>query len=311
MRYEPDTGVTESNTRPLFQGQSRVGLQGDFGMVRLGRGLTPFQEIVAPPSNRGTACRTRPASIPTSRKSPASTRLRWTARRQLGATASRTRSSTTRQSSPASRSTLRGPPRKPTAAPPSSVSALAAPQYPANTARFAQPVLGRGTYNNGPAAAMLAYERNAVESKSGRLQASFAVTPELKLMATYSEAGPGQHQHPAIGVTKGWLLGANYTIGPGKVLAGYGQKTPDNADQAVLAGLRVQPVEAYLPVHRRIAQEKATAAATFDRQLLRRRYEPQRSKQRRQIRKNRVRRLELGNDGHGQPCPHQLFSSGP
>jgi predicted porin len=46
MRYEPDTGTTENNNRPLFQGQSRVGLQGDFGMVRLGRGLTPFQEII-------------------------------------------------------------------------------------------------------------------------------------------------------------------------------------------------------------------------------------------------------------------------
>ena len=46
MRYEPDTGTNENNGRPLFQGQTRVGLQGDFGMVRLGRGLTPFQEIV-------------------------------------------------------------------------------------------------------------------------------------------------------------------------------------------------------------------------------------------------------------------------
>src|SRR4051812_29081630 len=44
IRYEPDTGTIESVTRPLFQGQSRVGLQGDFGMVRLGRGLTAFQE---------------------------------------------------------------------------------------------------------------------------------------------------------------------------------------------------------------------------------------------------------------------------
>src|SRR6476661_5999657 len=46
MRYEPDTGTVENNTRPLFQGQSRVGLQGDFGMIRLGRGLTPCQEVV-------------------------------------------------------------------------------------------------------------------------------------------------------------------------------------------------------------------------------------------------------------------------
>ena len=43
IRYEPDTGTPESVVRPLFQGQSRVGLQGAFGMVRLGRGLTAFQ----------------------------------------------------------------------------------------------------------------------------------------------------------------------------------------------------------------------------------------------------------------------------
>ena len=44
IRYEPDTGVIENTTRPLFQGQSRVGLQGGFGTVRIGRGLTAFQE---------------------------------------------------------------------------------------------------------------------------------------------------------------------------------------------------------------------------------------------------------------------------
>jgi len=46
IRYEPDTGTVENGARPLFQGQSRVGLQGDFGTVRLGRGLTPFQEVI-------------------------------------------------------------------------------------------------------------------------------------------------------------------------------------------------------------------------------------------------------------------------
>src|SRR5471030_2844709 len=48
IRYESDTGTLENtsglNSRPFFQGQSRVGLQGDFGTVRLGRGLTAFQE---------------------------------------------------------------------------------------------------------------------------------------------------------------------------------------------------------------------------------------------------------------------------
>src|SRR3954467_2861659 len=46
IRFEPDTGATEAaaTNRPLFQGQSRVGLQGDFGMIRIGRGLTAYQE---------------------------------------------------------------------------------------------------------------------------------------------------------------------------------------------------------------------------------------------------------------------------
>ncbi|HZX28496.1 MAG TPA: porin, partial [Telluria sp.] len=48
IRYEPDTGTIEQGAggvqRPLFQGQTRVGLQGNFGMIRIGRGLTAFQE---------------------------------------------------------------------------------------------------------------------------------------------------------------------------------------------------------------------------------------------------------------------------
>ncbi|UUZ56731.1 porin [Massilia sp. H-1] len=48
IRYEPDSGTIEQGAdgiqRPLFQGQSRVGLSGDFGTFRIGRGLTAFQE---------------------------------------------------------------------------------------------------------------------------------------------------------------------------------------------------------------------------------------------------------------------------
>jgi predicted porin len=48
VRYEPDSGTIEQGAggiqRPLFQGQSRVGLTGGFGTFRLGRGLTAFQE---------------------------------------------------------------------------------------------------------------------------------------------------------------------------------------------------------------------------------------------------------------------------
>jgi predicted porin len=44
MRFDPTSGTTEGgNTRPLFQGETRVGLTGGFGTVMLGRGLTALQ----------------------------------------------------------------------------------------------------------------------------------------------------------------------------------------------------------------------------------------------------------------------------
>jgi len=44
MRFDPATGTPEGGgARPLFQGQTRVGLVGGFGTVMLGRGLTPLQ----------------------------------------------------------------------------------------------------------------------------------------------------------------------------------------------------------------------------------------------------------------------------
>jgi len=44
MRFEPDTGTLESNNGLLFGGESRVGLRGKFGHIRLGRGLTAVQQ---------------------------------------------------------------------------------------------------------------------------------------------------------------------------------------------------------------------------------------------------------------------------
>jgi predicted porin len=79
------------------------------------------------------------------------------------------------------------------------------------------------TYNNGPAAAMLAYERNAVESKVWSIAGSFAVTPELKLMGTYSRQSQ-EHTNTQRPTIKGAVLGATYAMGPGKVLAGFGIK---------------------------------------------------------------------------------------
>lgn len=37
--------------------------------------------------------------------------------------------------------------------------------------------------------------------------------------------------------TKAWLIGANYDVGPGKIRAGYGQKTPDGVVKTKQASL--------------------------------------------------------------------------
>jgi predicted porin len=47
-------------------------------------------------------------------------------------------------------------------------------------------------------------------------------------MATYSKQDQG-HTKSINPKTKAWVLGATYAMGPGKVLAGYGQKHPDGA----------------------------------------------------------------------------------
>jgi len=43
MRFDPQTGVPEGNARPLFQGETRVGVSGGFGTLLVGRGLTALQ----------------------------------------------------------------------------------------------------------------------------------------------------------------------------------------------------------------------------------------------------------------------------
>jgi len=222
IRYEPDTGTVENGGRPLFQGQSRVGLQGDFGMVRIGRGLTPFQEVVGSfepfhglPTPAGfytdisvAGFNSAPLDTNTSGGSPNNNRI----------------SNAVFYNSPvangfqvnASWASKEG-----------NGGAVAGrnggASYPANSEGSANPISVAATYNNGPAAAMLAYERNAVESKVVSGAASFALTPELKLMGTYSRQTQ-DHISPVFSETKAWLLGATYSMGPGKFLAGYGQK---------------------------------------------------------------------------------------
>jgi predicted porin len=221
MRYEPDTGTTENNGRPLFQGQSRVGLQGDFGMVRLGRGLTPFQEIVGSfepwhglPTQAGfytdiSVAGFNSAPLDVGGSGPNSNRIS-NAIFYNSPVANGFQVNASWASKEANGGGVTG------------VGAGAA-TYATGAQASANPFSIAGTYNNGPAAAMLAYERNAVESKVWSVAGSFSVTPELKLMGTYSHQNM-EHTNTQRPTIKGAELGATYGVGPGKLLVGFGLK---------------------------------------------------------------------------------------
>ena len=225
VRYEPDTGTLENVTRPLFQGQSRVGLQGDFGMVRLGRGLTAFQETSTAfepfhglPTPAGFQTDLQIAGYTSEPLNPAGSSLNRFSNAlfynspefagfQVNATVG------TKEANGGAAIQGRNPVGTPA-------------QYALGSEASANPYSIATTYKNGPIAAMLATERNAVETRLWSIAASIFATPELKLMASYQRQNQ-DHTRAINPLTKAWVLGANYTMGPGKILAGYGQKSPD------------------------------------------------------------------------------------
>jgi predicted porin len=229
IRYEPDTGTIEQGAggvqRPLFQGQSRVGLQGEFGMVRLGRGLTAFQESSISfepfhgiPSPAGfqtdltvAGYTSDPLGFVGNSTNRFSNAVFYNSPEFAGFQLNTTIGTKEANQGPA----VQG--RNPAGTP---------AQYPANAEASTTPFSISGTYKNGPVAAMLAFERNAIETRLASIAGSVMATPDLKLMASYTRQDRG-HSVLANPKTKAWVLGANYTLGPGKVLAGYGQKSPD------------------------------------------------------------------------------------
>ena len=236
IRYEPDTGTIENtagtNSRPLFQGQSRVGLQGNFGTVRLGRGLTAFQEsstAFEPWSGMPT-----PAGFQTDLTVAA-----YTSDPLSPAGNSRNRfSNAVFYNSPVFsgfqvNATVAAKEANGNAA----VAATAANRaVPANATPDSNPYSVSATYTNAQFAAMAAYERNALEAKLWSVAASFNPITELKLMASYQHQDDSNFKLVNTD-TKAWLLGANYDVGPGKVRAGYGQKTPDGVTKTKQASL--------------------------------------------------------------------------
>ena len=228
IRYEPDTGFIEQGAggvqRPLFQGQSRVGLQGDFGMVRLGRGLTAFQE---------TSTAFEPwHGLPTPAGFQTDLQVAGYTSDPLGPLGNSTNrfSNALFYNSPEFAgfqvNTTIGTKEANAGAPVVGRGSVAFPQYPAAFEASVNPYSISTTYKNGPIAAMLATERNGVETRLWSIAASIFATPELKLMASYQRQNQ-DHTRLINPLTKAWVLGANYTMGPGKILAGYGQKSPD------------------------------------------------------------------------------------
>lgn len=227
MRYEPDSGTIEQGAggvqRPTFQGQSRVGLQGSFGMVRIGRGLTAFQEssMAFEPFH----------GIP----SPSGFQTDLTVGGYNSDPLGQVGNSTNRFSnavfynSPevngfqvnATFATKEG---NASAAAVVGRGSAANPQYRVGAEASANPYSMTATYKNGPAALMLAVERNAVETRVWSIAGSVNPLPELKLMASRTQQDRG-HTMANNEEAKSWVVGANYTMGAGKLLAGIGHKS--------------------------------------------------------------------------------------
>lgn len=231
IRYEPDTGTVEVANRPLFQGQSRVGLQGDFGMVRIGRGLTPYQETIGAfepwhglPTAAGFYTDIEVAGYTSQPLDPAgSSNNRWSNAFWYN-TPANLWGGFQLNAAVATKEGISG------GAAVVGNGTAANPQYPSGAEATANPFSVSGTYNNGPVSAMFGYERNAVETKVWSLGGNIEAAPNLRLMAVYTRQDRG-HTVVSNPRTKAWVLGATYTMGPGKLLAGYGQKHPDGFDK--------------------------------------------------------------------------------
>ena len=236
IRYESDTGTIENtsgtNSRPLFQGQSRVGLQGNFGTVRLGRGLTAFQESSTAfepwsgmPTTAGfqtditvAAYSSDPLSAPGNSKNRFSNALFYNSPVFSGFQFN---------------ATVAAKEANGNAVVPATAGNFL---VPANAVPASNPYSMSATYNYGQFAGMAAYERNGLQAKLWSVAASFNPVTELKLMASYQHQDDSNFKITNTD-TKAWLIGANYDVGAGKIRAGYGQKTPDGVAKTKQASL--------------------------------------------------------------------------
>lgn len=229
-RFESDSGTLEQGAggvqRPFLQGQSRVGIAGDFGTVRIGRGLTAYQEtsiafepfhgIPTPAGFQADIMVGGYNSDPLGFAGNSANRFSnavfynsavmagW----QLNATVG------TRESNNGVAIIGKG--------------TAANPQYRAGAEASATPYSLSTTYKSGPASMMIAFERNAIETRVFSIAGSLEASADLKLMASAVKKNES-HTIASNYNTNSWVLGANYTMGPAKFLVGYGMKSPDYA----------------------------------------------------------------------------------
>jgi predicted porin len=218
-RFLPDTGTlegisaTNSATRPLFQGESRVGLQGAFGTVRLGRGKTAWIDSNAafePWSGAGNTGAGFQADLQVAsfNSDPLTTSTVGSKNRISNAAF---------YNSPV----FAGFQANVSVATKEDITNAVADTAVATKVPFSTSV----TYNMGMVGAMVAYERNAIDDHVWSVAASVTPITNLKLMASFQKQDQAANTVPTD--QKAWVLGANYTMGAGKLLAGYGQSNPD------------------------------------------------------------------------------------
>ncbi|WP_338845541.1 porin [Massilia sp. W12] len=226
MRFEPDTGTVESGSRPLFQGQTRVGLQGDFGQIRIGRGVTayldakdafdPWNGVSSTAGFKGdlqvAGYNAQPLDPAGSSNDRFNNGLWYNSPTVQGFQFSAAIAS--KESNGGAAIVGRG--------------TAAAPQFPANSQASALPFSLAAGWKSGDFSALLGYERNAIQTKVWGLHLGWQALPELKLTANYAKQDQN-HSKALNSVTTAWVLGANYSVGAGKILFGYGQKKPDGA----------------------------------------------------------------------------------
>jgi predicted porin len=236
IRFEPDTGTIEGVSRPLFQGQSRVGLQGGFGTVRMGRALTSLQETTTQfepwsgmPNQAGFQTDIMVggyrAAVPGSGSDPLG---------QAGNSGNRFANAiwynTPVMNGFQLNVNIASKENNGLAVPIIGRGTAAAPQYPVGSLAQAYPYSVSATYMAPGTTPMWAVyagsERNATEVKWHSIGAYFRPIPALKLMASYGKQDLGHIMATNDSIST-WMLGANYSVGAGKFLVGYGQKDPD------------------------------------------------------------------------------------